>query len=41
MNSKGQVIGIVRSQVRVAQAINFASPINALKPLIQEYVMGK
>ncbi len=40
MNSRGQVIGVVMSQVSSARDVNFASPINALKPLIQEGVWG-
>ena len=41
MNSKGLVIGVVRSQASSGQNINFASPINVLKYMIQESVVGK
>ena len=38
VNNKGQVIGVVRSQVTTGQNINFASPVNALRHLIQRSV---
>ena len=40
MNSKGLVIGVIRSQSRTGQNINFAAPVNILKLMIQESVVN-